>query len=101
MYLHFKKLIQFSRLMKAGDRVREFNFLRMRSPEDAAFSVNVVDDRGNRINFNMQKTENDWKIVGGVLPAWIIQNENKLNALIEKELSGETVPDPGPFIHSS
>jgi hypothetical protein len=102
MYLHFQKLIQFSRLMKAGDRVREFNFLRMKSPdESAAFSINVVDDRGNRIAFNMEKIDNDWKIIGGVLPSWITQNENRLHALIERELSGEGMPDAGPFIHSS
>jgi hypothetical protein len=101
MHLHFKKLVQFSRLLKAGDRVREFNFLKMKSPEERLFSVNVCDERGNRILFNMEKMDTGWKIVAGSLPPWITQSETKLNSLIERELAGESEPGNDPFTHFS
>ncbi len=84
--MHFEKMVQFTRLVKAEGRFREFNFRKLRNPAEELFSVNVCNERGDRIMFSMQKQENDWRIIPGELPKWIVQNENSLNAAIEDEL---------------
>jgi hypothetical protein len=79
-------MIQFTRLVKAEGRLREFNFTKAKSPDEEVFSVNVVDERGDRIVFNMNKKENDWRIIPGQLPNWIQKNENSLDEVIKDEL---------------
>lgn len=85
MHLEFSRMIQFSLLVKAGDRVREFNFRKLKSPEEE-FTVNVIDERGERILFGLQKQEGSWRLSTTSLPAWIVQNEEKLCQEVEKEL---------------
>jgi hypothetical protein len=87
MQVRFVKMIQFSRQFRAGDRQREFNFRKLNSPDNNAFSVNVSDERGNRILFMMEKIDNVWKIVPATLPPWVISSENNLNVVIEEELA--------------
>jgi len=84
--IQFVKMIQFTRLVKAEGRLREFNFRKMRNPDEEQFSVNVCNERGDRILFNMQKKDNGWRIQSTELPKWILQNENRLNEAIEDEL---------------
>ncbi len=86
MELQFTPLVQFSLLVKAGGRLREFNFRKLRSPEQETVTVNVCDDRGDRILFKMQKKETDWLITQENLPAWITQNEPDLRQALEEEL---------------
>ena len=66
--------------------MREFNFRKPNGREQALCTVDVSDDRGQRIIFNMQKEDNNWKIVQPHLPLWIVQMEGKLDELIEEEL---------------
>lgn len=87
MQVRFVKMIQFSRQFKAGDRQREFNFKKLNGPDSNAFSVNVSDERGNRIIFTMEKKENEWKIIPAQLPHWVLLSENNLHGVIEDELS--------------
>ena len=87
MQIHFTKVVHFTRLIKAGGRLREFNFRKMRQFEEEVFSVDTVDDRGNRILFYMRKNNNsNWTITQQVLPVWVTENENKLVSEIEDEL---------------
>lgn len=86
MHIQFVKLIQFSLLVKAGGRLREFNFRKLRGPEQEEFAVNVCNERGDRIFFNMQKKDNDWKIISEGLPPWVIQNEKGLRQAMDEEL---------------
>ena len=87
MQIHFTKVVHFTRLIKAGGRLREFNFRKMRQFEEEVFSVDTVDDRGNRILFYMRKNNNSsWTITQQVLPTWVTENEDKLAAEIEDEL---------------
>ena len=89
MQLSFIKNIQFTKLIKADGRLREFNFRRYNSGtgnQPAIFSVNVVDNRDNRILFEMQKEDNAWKIIKQPLPQWIIENEANFHESIEEEL---------------
>lgn len=87
MQIHFTKVVHFTRLIKAGGRLREFNFRKMRQFEEEVFSVDTVDDRGNRIVFYMRKNNNsNWTITQQVLPVWVTENEDKMAAAIEDEL---------------
>jgi hypothetical protein len=88
MQIHFTKVVHFTRLIKAGGRLREFNFRRLRQLEEEIFSVDTVDDRGNRILFYMRKdNNNNWAISPQPLPTWVIENEAQLNEQILDELS--------------
>jgi hypothetical protein len=88
MQIHFTKVVHFTRLIKAGGRLREFNFRKMKQLEEDIFSVDTVDDRGNRILFYMNKTDNGpWTIIQKQpLPTWVIDNEDKLREQIGDEL---------------
>ncbi|HYC39989.1 MAG TPA: hypothetical protein VEB63_05815 [Chitinophagaceae bacterium] len=87
MEFNFVKNIQFTRLVKAEGRLREFNFRKFRGENsETLFSVDVVDDRGNRIIFRMRHEADGWKILPAQLPSWIINSESNLNSLIEEEL---------------
>jgi hypothetical protein len=74
-------------LVKADNRLREFNFRKINSAKEGLFTVDVSDDRGNRIIFNMENIDTHWKISSQTaLPDWITRNENKFEELIEEEL---------------
>ncbi len=87
MQMNFTKAIHFTRLIKAGGRLREFNFRKLRGQDLETFTVDTVDDRGNRILLKMQKnSSNHWAILQQILPKWIPENEDKLHEAIEAEL---------------
>ena len=86
MRVQFIKNIHFTKLLKINGRLREFNLRKLKGAQDELFSVDVSDDRGNRIMFQMQKDDNAWKITDQEVPKWILENENKLHELIEEEL---------------
>lgn len=85
MELKFIKNIQFTKLIKVDGKLKEFNFRKPNGKQEGLFTVDVIDERGNRIIFNMEKTDNHWKIVPQELPAWIINSENNFHELIEEE----------------
>lgn len=85
MELKFVKNIQFTRLIKVDGRLKEFNFRKPNGREEGLFTVDVIDGRGNRIIFNMEKTESNWKIVSDTLPAWVLESEEAFNEIIEEE----------------
>jgi len=89
MQMNFTKVVHFTRLIKAGGRLREFNFRKLRGQDNQElFTVDTVDDRGNRILFRMQKNDNSqWTIIPQMLPSWIPENEEKLREAIEDELA--------------
>ena len=78
--------IQFTKLLKAEGRFREFNFRKSAYDGKMIFNVDVTDDRSNRIVFRMQKEDKVWKIQSQDLPVWVINNETNLCELIENEL---------------
>lgn len=86
MQIKFIRNIQFTRLIKAEGRLREFNFRKMNLLNETLFSVDVVDDRGNRIMFRMSRNDNGWQIQSQPLPTWVVQQERQLSELIEEEL---------------
>lgn len=75
----------FTKLVKAGDRLREFNFRKFSAPADL-IHVDVSDERGSRHIFKMQRSDKDqWKIDDKNLPDWIYEAEEKLNEAIRHE----------------
>ena len=88
MNFYFTRNIHFTRLVKADDRLREFNFRKIgNTSPDQFFHVDVSDDRGNRIVFRMRKADNnEWEFVNDELPRWISASKKELNSLIEEEL---------------
>ena len=75
----------FTRVVKAGDRLREFNFRKF-SGHGNLIHVDVSDERGSRHIFKMQWSEADhWKIDDKNLPVWIYEAEEKLSEAIQEE----------------
>jgi hypothetical protein len=54
---------------------------------EGIFSLDVVDDRGNRIIFQMKKSPDGWQITAQDLPDWITANKLNLQEFIEDELN--------------
>ena len=87
MFTQFIKKIQFTRVLKAHLRLREFNFLKHTVDSVSYFSVDTVDDRGNRIIFNMYESDGKWRIKEAVgLPEWIYDAEPQLQTVILEEV---------------
>jgi hypothetical protein len=87
MKIQFVKNIQFTKLVKAEGRLREFNFRKVNGIPEGRFTVDVSDDRGNRIIFNMVKENTGWKILTNEpIAEWVLKNEEIFSDLIEEEL---------------
>ncbi|NDE10285.1 MAG: hypothetical protein EBZ95_06940 [Chitinophagia bacterium] len=82
----FSKNIQFSKLIKANGKLKEFNFLKINDQKDNLFTVDVVDERDSRVFFNIKKIDESWKIIEIPLPEWIMENESSFSKIIEEEL---------------
>ena len=90
MPINFIRNIQFSRLIKAEGRLREFNFRKTgNNTGEERCSVDTVDDRGNRIIFSMLRENGIWKLGSALLPKWITQYEGDLHEAIEEELASQ------------
>ena len=89
MPINFIKNIQFTKLIKAEGRLREFNFRKTGTGIEERCSVDTVDDRGNRIIFSMLKENETWKIGSSLLPKWILNYEDDLQKAIEEELNNQ------------
>jgi hypothetical protein len=77
--------ISFSKIIRIGERLREFNFRKL--PGTESFGINVTDDKGKRILFNLHKNpDGSWTIQGQDLPQWLQFAESHLGGAIEKEL---------------
>lgn len=80
--------IYFSKIIKVADRLREFNFRQLSSGDDLRYHVDVTDERGNRLIFNMYKdSTSHWKTASQKLPLWVHNAEELLGSAIDEELS--------------
>ncbi len=85
--LQVDRNIQFSRLVKTNDRLREFNFRKANGRPETVVNIDVVEERDIRIMFKMQKENDRWRIIPQPMPQWLINVEGKLHELIEEELA--------------
>jgi len=82
----------FSRLIKAGDRLREFNFRRSSINDDSRYTVDVPNDNGNRIMFSIYKNAGgEWKIAAQLMPMWVHNAETDLANAIEENMKQESL----------
>lgn len=80
--------LHFTRLIKAKDKLREFNFRRLPASGGSQFHVDVSDDRGNRLIFKIGKEgAGSWKILDDILPTWIYESEKELGIAIEDQIT--------------
>lgn len=86
MQIQFNRAVQFSLLIKLDGRLREINFRKIRNIEDDVFSVNVCNERGDRIFFDMKRQETGWDFTPSNLPEWIEQNKKAIKQAVEDEL---------------
>ena len=87
MMMNFNRNIQFTKLLKVEGRLREFNFRKLSGLNEGLMTVDVSDDRGNRIMFTMQKNGNAWYFHNDfILPDWIHDQEQSLSEMIDSEL---------------
>ncbi len=79
----------FSKIIKAGARQREFNFRQLTAGSQMRYHVDVNDDKGNRLIFNLVKeSDGTWKTAEPAnLPEWIYNAESALGSSIEEHLS--------------
>lgn len=82
MSSHFSKMIQ------AGERLREFSFRQVSKNDDPRFSIDVPDDNGRRISFSMfRNADREWKIAAQLMPMWVHDAQAALAEAIEESLS--------------
>jgi hypothetical protein len=74
--------IQFTLLIKAEERQREFNF---RKRTDTLFDVDTADERGNRFSFKLELKDNHWVIATVGLPPWIQASGPSIHAALLKQ----------------
>lgn len=85
----------FSKIIKAGDKLREFNFRQTNLNDDTRYSVDVPDDKGDRIMFTLYKnTDREWKTSAQLLPTWIQDVEQVLAKAIEENNEDQPVRKP-------
>ncbi len=87
MQIQFIKAVQFSLLIKLDGRLREFNFRKIRNMDEESLAVNVCNERGDRVFFNMKKQESGWEFSPSSLPGWIDQNKKIIRQAVEEELT--------------
>lgn len=78
------KNIHFTRLVKAGSSMKEFNFRKLGYASVPTFHVDVTDDRANRIVFTMQKLEGSWTMTPLDLPKWIKEVCTSLTQILDE-----------------
>lgn len=75
----------FSKLIKAGDRLREFNFRQSNLNDDSRYTVDVPDDKGHRILFSVYRNADaEWKVAAQLMPMWVHDAEAQLSIAIEE-----------------
>ena len=85
----------FSKIIKAGGKLREFNFRQTNLNDDTRYSVDVPDDKGDRIMFTLYKnTDREWKTSAQLLPTWIQDVEQVLAKAIEENNEEQPVRKP-------
>jgi hypothetical protein len=78
--------ISFSKIIKLGDKQREFNFRKLPGDINHSYHVDTTDAQGKRLVFSMYKDAYEhWKTSAQILPLWIHDAEEILGSIIEEE----------------
>lgn len=68
--------IHFTLLIRAANRLREFNF---RKRSSSLYDTDVSDDRGNRFFFKMILENDRWQPRGINLPYWVTDDNTAIH----------------------
>ena len=71
LFMTLPKNIQFTRLIKAGGRLREFNFRKSQGLNNAIFTVDIADDRGDRHYVIFRLVNGEWILENKKIVPWI------------------------------
>lgn len=82
---NYRMNIYFSKVIKVGDKQREFNFRRLSGDSPIRYHVDVTVEKGARLIFSMYKEEAGWKISEQSLPPWLQNAQEILGRVIEEE----------------
>ena len=75
----------FSKLIKAGERLREFNFRQTSLNDNSRYTIDVPDDNGKRIVFSIyQNVDAQWKVAAQLMPLWVHDAEIALGDAIKE-----------------
>ena len=77
------KNIQFTKLLKAGGRLHEFNFRRSEGASGPLFTVDVADQHGGRHYIIFHYTDKNWVLKTKDIPAWIEEVVPQIQQLID------------------
>jgi hypothetical protein len=77
---------QFSKLIKSGGRLREFNFRRHRGVSGLEFRVDVSDEKGERYYLDFDEVDSHWRWDEESMPVWITESIPKLEETIRHSL---------------
>ena len=63
--------IHFTNLIKAGGRLREFNFRKSQGKHDSMFTVDVANEKGERFYVFFRQKDQTWVLENKSLVPWI------------------------------
>jgi len=75
--------IQFTKLIKTGGRLREFNFRKSKGKEGPMFTIDVADPKDERHYLIFRYKENRWVLEKKNLVAWIEEALPQIAVAIE------------------
>jgi hypothetical protein len=79
-------MYEFRKYLDLGNFRALFVFSTIRKADSLRLHVTVKDPAGNPCSFEMQKVEEDWKIIDAPkVPDWIMNNQSSLERLIDEE----------------
>ena len=79
------KNVQFTTLIKAGGRLREFNFRKSNSLTGPLYHVDVPDERDNRYYLLYVLENGHWQWQESSLPPWLMDALPLIQEALEKE----------------
>ena len=83
----FQMSSQFSRVIKTGEREREFTFQSAAGGAASSYKIGVRGDHGQDHQFTMyQDASGNWRTSAQILPIWIHNAEDVLAEAINAEL---------------
>ena len=65
------KNVQFTELIKAGGRLREFNFRRSQGVNDPMFTIDVANESGKRHYIFFRQKNGQWLLESKQLISWV------------------------------
>lgn len=63
--------IHFTKLIKAGGRLREFNFRKSQGVRDSMFTIDVASETGERFYVFFRLNDQNWILENNILAPWI------------------------------